>query len=189
MRGSILLWLMWLCVITYVMYRAGRSLGFNNNKIRENEYRNITQIYYMYVISKKYIHNFLNIFPLQIQFNRENIVLVGRYIDNLSHLWLDIHQNTLSVLQNVCTYIAPLSNVGPRKIPRIIKYFSLYLMINFTNYEFHFSLKIFIVFYLKSNAHSLVTHIWLMGLEYICINNFFILFFLRSYKMLTKIHY
>lgn len=47
-------------------------MGFNNNKIRENEYRNITQIYYMYVISKKYIHNFLNIFPLQIQFNREN---------------------------------------------------------------------------------------------------------------------
>lgn len=63
-------------------------MGFNNNKIRENEYRNITQIYYMYVISKKYIHNFLNIFPLQIQFNRENIVLVGWYINNLSHLWL-----------------------------------------------------------------------------------------------------
>lgn len=63
-------------------------MDFNNNKIRENEYRNISQIYYMYVISKKYIHNFLNIFPLQIQFNRENIVLVGRYINNLSHLWL-----------------------------------------------------------------------------------------------------
>lgn len=38
MRGLILLWFMWLCVIIYVMYRVGCFMGFNNNKIRENEY-------------------------------------------------------------------------------------------------------------------------------------------------------